>query len=120
MREELPPEAVRARHLPGLSYTRGVMREAMRLYPVAPFLTRIAPAQFLLGGHTILPGDLLLLSSYAMAGDPGVFARPDEVLPERWMRTSGLTETERTRQARASTPFGHGTRGCIGESSPHL
>ena len=120
MREELPSEEVRARHLPSLSYTRGVMREAMRLYPVAPFLTRIAPAKFPLAGHTILPGDLLLLSSYAMAGDPGVFHRPYEVLPERWLRTSGLTEVERTRQARASMPFGHGTRGCIGQFSSSL
>jgi cytochrome P450 len=35
---------------------RGVMREALRLYPVAPFLTRYLPEDSLIGGYCVQAG----------------------------------------------------------------
>lgn len=32
---------------------RGVVREALRLYPVAPFLTRIIPESCIIGGYEL-------------------------------------------------------------------
>merc|ERR1719150_1025909 len=85
----------------------------MRLYPVAPFLTRLIPKTSLqLGPYLVPPGSLVLVSSYTMARDSSIFYNPDLILPERWGR--GLDATTRARQAFASLPFGHGPRGCIG------
>ena len=90
-----------------MPYTRGLLREAMRLYPVAPFLTRLLPnttlkvqqhgvghlkyfdlilskyrsSPFQLGPYSVPPCSLVLLSSYTMAMDSTIFYKPDLVLP---------------------------------------
>ena len=90
-----------------MPYTRGLLREAMRLYPVAPFLTRLMPnttlkvqqhgvghlkyfdlilsmfrsIPFQLGPYSVPPCSLVLLSSYTMATDSTIFYKPDLVLP---------------------------------------
>ena len=90
-----------------MPYTRGLLREAMRLYPVAPFLTRLMPnttlkvqqhgvghlkyfdlilsmyrsSPFQLGPYSVPPCSLVLLSSYTMATDSTIFYKPDLVLP---------------------------------------
>ena len=90
-----------------MPYTRGLLREAMRLYPVAPFLTRLMPnttlkvqqhgvghlkyfdlilsmyrsSPFQLGPYSVPPCSLVLLSSYTMAMDSTIFYKPDLVLP---------------------------------------
>ena len=68
---------------PAGPYTRGLVKEAMRLFPVAPFLTRIAKSDFSLAGYNISPGTLILLSTFAMGRDEKLFPQPQSVRPER-------------------------------------
>ena len=95
-------------------YTSGLTKEVMRLYPVAPFLTRIAQESIILGQYNVQPGTLLLMSSYAMGRNPDIFDNPEEVRPERWMRNRKEKDFKKHKMAFATLPFGHGARSCIG------
>ena len=105
-----------------LPYLGGFIKEVMRLYPVAPFLTRLATQNFSLGESQIPAGTILLISLYVMGRDEKIFSQPGSLLPQRWMR-DGSTESEadqRRRKAFANLPFGHGARGCIGRRIAEL
>ena len=90
-------------------YIRWCNKESMRLFPIAPFLTRILDKPVRLTeewNENILKKDqLILLSTYAMSRNSDNFDGPDEFCPERW---------EKQRNSFASLPFGHGARKCIG------
>ena len=105
-----------------LPYLGGFIKEVMRLYPVAPFLTRLATQSFSLEESEIPAGTILLISLYVMGRDETIFCQPDTVLPQRWLREAN-TEAEaeqRRRKAFANLPFGHGARGCIGRRIAEL
>ena len=90
-------------------YIRWCNKESMRLFPIAPFLTRILDKPVRLTeewNENILKKDqLILLSTYAMSRNSDNFDSPQEFCPERW---------EKQRNSFASLPFGHGARKCIG------
>eukprot|EP00092_Neocalanus_flemingeri_P014058 GFUD01015166.1.p1 GENE.GFUD01015166.1~~GFUD01015166.1.p1 ORF type:complete len:470 (+),score=101.94 GFUD01015166.1:86-1495(+) len=104
----------RATDIKHLRYSAGLVREVMRLYPVAPFLTRIAQKPMQLGSYQVDGGTLLLMSSYAMGRNGDIFDHPNEVRPDRWKRNLNTKDLQRSTKAFASLPFGHGARGCIG------
>ena len=103
-----------------LPYLGAFIKEVMRLYPVSPFLTRLATQSVSLGPHHIPPGTLILISLYVMGRDQQIFSQPDTFSPERWMRDGETDPTERRRRAFASLPFGHGARSCIGRRIAEL
>ena len=90
-------------------YIRWCNKESMRLFPIAPFLTRILDKPVRLTeewNQNILKKDqLILLSTYAMSRNSDNFQSPEKFWPERW---------EKQRNSFASLPFGHGVRKCIG------
>ena len=57
---------------------RAIMKESMRLFPVAPFLTRIQQEHFEIGGYLIEAGQLVLISTYAMGRDEVYFPEPNK------------------------------------------
>ncbi|XP_059480622.1 cytochrome P450 315a1, mitochondrial [Neocloeon triangulifer] len=93
---------------------RGVVKEAMRLYPVAPFLTRILPDESRLAGYTIPGGSLVLLSLYTSGRSAANFPDPSRFWPERWSRENSSGGLLGVNHASASIPFGLGARSCIG------
>ena len=91
-------------------------KEAMRLFPVAPFLTRIQQEPILVQGYQIEAGQLILMSLYSMGRDEKYFPEADQFKPERWTRI----ETNKKLKAGvahpfASLPFSFGVRSCIGK-----
>lgn len=54
--------------------------------------------------------------------DPEHFPRPDEFLPERWLRNNDNTNVKASKEAHpfAYMPFGFGPRTCIGRRFAEL
>ena len=102
--------AARPEDLESLPYLDAVIREALRLYPPAYIVGRLAIEPFELGGFSFPAGTTVLMSQWIMHRDPCYFAEPDVFRPERWL--DGLAARL---PAHAYFPFGGGPRRCIGQ-----
>ncbi|WP_340108964.1 cytochrome P450 [Pikeienuella sp. HZG-20] len=108
-RAAIGPGPAEAAHLPALGYVGQVLEEAMRLYPPAAFLARIALEPDRLCGRPILKGDILMLPIYALHRHHMLWDDPDALDPDRF-----APETARARPRFQYLPFGAGPRICIG------
>ena len=116
-----------------LTYTQSVVKETLRLHPPIHMFPRIATDKDVMpSGHKVEPGDLILLSTWAMGRNPKVWEEPTKFDPERFTdeRLERLAreqnpgadadEIERAVTMLKSgrdfiyTPFGAGPRSCIG------
>jgi cytochrome P450 len=95
--------------VPRLTYTEHVFAEAMRLYPPAWAIGRMAVEELELGGYRVPKKSIVLLSPYVMHRATEWWPEPDRFRPERWEEDAGV------RPKFAYFPFGGGPRLCIGE-----
>ncbi|GAA2611964.1 cytochrome P450 [Streptomyces axinellae] len=105
--------------LPRLTYTRGVLSEALRLYPPGYLISRTAVRDTAvhaegLGELPLRAGSMVMFSYYALQRDPKLFPEPAAFRPERW--TGGPVPPVAGPALRAYLPFGLGPHGCPGES----
>lgn len=92
--------------LKNMTYLDNVIKEGMRLYPVAPFTTRLCTKDYTLpNGLKIATGSSILLPISSLQKDPAYFPDPLSFNPDRF-ETSPLPGTY--------FPFGEGPRMCIG------
>lgn len=84
-----------------------IVREALRLFPVAWLLERRVRAEQEILGERLCPGDRILISPYAIHQNPAYWAAPRDFRPERW---HGKVERG------AWMPFGAGGQSCIAAS----
>jgi cytochrome P450 len=109
LRQALAGSAPRATDLPNLPYTEMIVREAIRLFPPAPFFGRQPIEDVTVGGWEIPKGSLIVVSTYALHRDRRFFPEPEQFNPDRF--AAGWEE----RISRfAYLPFGGGPRVCIG------
>jgi cytochrome P450 len=100
-----------------------VVKESMRLYPVAPFIVRrltesIAVSSEDAKASTILPsGVVVCIWIYGLHRNPAFWDRPDEFLPERWCNPQ-LKDVGQTNGA--YMPFASGPRNCLGQPLAHV
>lgn len=93
-----------------LVYVEAVLKEAMRLMPVAPIIARENLQDLELDGHKIPRGTLLLINFYSLHRRKDIWGtRADQFDPEHFMG-----EQLKQRHAYAHLPFSGGPRGCIG------
>ena len=92
-----------------LPLVRGVLLEALRLYPQPPILLREATADHVLGAYRIQRGDQLLLSVAALHADAAHWPEPDRFDATRY---AGF-DTDAMLQGN-HLGFGGGPRSCIG------
>jgi cytochrome P450 len=97
--------------LPALPYTRAVLDEALRLYPPAPLLVRVALGPTTLGGCSFQRGDRVLVAVHRVHRHPDFWPDPDRFDPDRFL--AGALGDE-SRHRCAYLPFGAGQRVCIG------
>lgn len=99
------------RLLDRLEYVDAATREAMRLKPVAPFLT-VEPTQDVVLGDLAVPAGtvIFLLLRQSSARDSEV-AQPTQFLPERWLEDGQRRGDD---PGRKLFPFGAGPRFCPG------
>ncbi|XVQ11937.1 cytochrome P450 [Spirillospora sp. CA-255316] len=101
---------VRAEHLPELQYTKQVVQELLRLYPVGWLFSRTAVQDTTVGGVRIRAGDTVLVSPYVTQRLTSVWGEDSKRFdPDRF-------EPERARQYHRYSyfPFGGGPHQCVG------
>lgn len=96
---------------PSLRYTEQVFAEAMRLYPPAWAMGRMATKPVTLGPYTIPAGAHIFFSQYILHRNETWFPDPLRFDPSRH-----TPEAKAARPKFAYFPFGGGGRQCIGES----
>ncbi|EDS29591.1 cytochrome P450 4c21 [Culex quinquefasciatus] len=112
LREVLPPrgEPLTPEVLKNLEYTERVIKETLRLFPVAPLVSRQTTSPIELDGFHIPPGQILAMNFYTLHRRPDVWG-PD---PERFDPDRFLVDAVRERHPYAYLPFSGGFRICIG------
>jgi len=93
----------------GLRYTGWVFEEALRLYPPAWMIARIANEDDEIGRQRIPKDSRVAVSPYLIHRRPGLWPEPHRFDPERFS-----PERSAGRHPFAHIPFGGGPRGCIG------
>ena len=102
---------ITARELDRLLITRAVLKEAMRLYPPAPMMTRVVAEDIERGGHSLKAGTLILIPIFAVHRHRALWEDPNRFDPERFR-----PECEAAHARTQFMPFGFGPRTCIGNS----
>ena len=97
---------------PRLKYTKAVLAEAMRLFPPAWVLGRLAIADHEISGFQIPKGSLVLVSMYLLQRDARFWTGAEIFQPERFLPVNAVKEAN---QKFIYFPFGGGIRRCVGE-----
>lgn len=102
--DNLRPEAVA-----GLTYTRQVVEEALRLYPPAPSILRQPVGKGTIGGVVVDEKTSIFIPIYAIHRHRALWSEPDRFDPDRF-----APDKAKARHRFAYLPFGGGPRVCIG------
>jgi cytochrome P450 len=94
-----------------LKVTEQVIQEAIRLYPPAYLISRMAVQDYSLDGRRIASGATVLMSPWVVQRDARWFPDPERFDPERW-----AGDTAKALPRFAYFPFGGGPRVCIGNT----
>ena len=103
--------AVEAQHIEGLTFTRQVLHEAMRLYPPVPAILRQPLVPLVLGGEQLTPATHVTIAIYPLHRNRRVWKNPNSFDPDRF-----TVDQTKARPRCAYLPFGAGPRVCIGAS----
>jgi cytochrome P450 len=98
-----------ATHVAQLTYTGMVLREVLRLYPVAWIIPRTAKEPDEIGGVPVDAGATVLVSPYLTHRMEGVWERPHVFDPQRFAPGG-----DEQRHRYSYLPFGGGAHHCIG------
>ncbi|KAK9045281.1 hypothetical protein V6N11_059168 [Hibiscus sabdariffa] len=98
--------------LPKLTYLDMVVKESLRLHPVAPFLVpRESMEDIVVNGYFIPKNSRILVNTWSMGRDPNIWSEnAEEFLPERFMDGNIDIRGHHFELI----PFGSGRRGCPG------
>lgn len=105
----LGPEKPSADNTNKLVWTRGVFREALRIYPPAFAVDRIAMEPLQLGDYHFERLSSFIIPIHAIHHNPALWPDPERFDPSRF-----APELESKRPRAAFMPFGIGPRVCIG------
>ena len=104
---------VTEKDIPQLPYVDAIVKETMRLHPVAPLLVpRLAREDATVDGYDIPAGTRVLVSVWSIGRDPALWDAPEEFMPERFLGS----KLDVKGQDYELLPFGSGRRMCPGYS----
>jgi cytochrome P450 len=104
---------VTEKDMPSLPYVDAIVKETMRLHPVAPLLVpRLAREDTTVAGYDIPTGTRVLVSVWSIGRDPELWDAPEEFMPERFLGS----KLDVKGQDYELLPFGSGRRMCPGYS----
>jgi len=99
-------------------YLNAVIKESMRLYPVAPFVVRRLAEEINIPTEnnddiiSLPTGSVACLWIYSLHRNPKLWNHPDDFIPERWLDIS-LKDPGQTNGG--YMPFASGPRNCLGQ-----
>lgn len=102
---------VQPEHIGRLEITTRILKEAMRLYPPAPVLTRVTTQPVTLAGRDLPERTLIVIPIYAVHRHHSVWEDPSRFDPNRF-----LGDAEALHKRTQFMPFGFGGRVCIGQA----
>ncbi|XP_012269784.2 cytochrome P450 4C1-like [Athalia rosae] len=108
--EVLGEKNVTAEVLSKLRYLEMVIKETIRLFPIAPLMLRELKGEVDLETCTLPEGCSVAILAYQTHRDPRYWSNPDKFDPDRF-----LAENSVGRHPYAYIPFSGGLRGCIGQ-----
>jgi len=104
---------VEEKDIVNLPYIDAIIKETMRLHPVAPMLVpRLAREDCNIAGYDILKGTRVLVNVWTIGRDPTLWDKPNEFYPERFIGK----EIDVKGHDFELLPFGAGRRMCPGYS----
>jgi cytochrome P450 len=104
---------VTEKDIPSLPYLEAIVKETMRLHPVAPMLVpRLSREDTSVGGYDIPAGTRVLVSVWSICRDSELWDAPEDFMPERF-HSSRLDVKGQDYEL---LPFGSGRRMCPGYS----
>lgn len=100
-----------------LRYLDAVIKESMRLYPVAPFVVRCLPHDVPIPESNIVlsKGSFACVWIYGLHRNAKLWSNPHDFIPERWLDDT-LKRQDIGQSMGAYMPFAAGPRGCLGQS----
>ncbi|KAK3130221.1 hypothetical protein QOZ80_6BG0490580 [Eleusine coracana subsp. coracana] len=105
-------DSVEESDLDKLPYLHAVLKETMRLHPVAPLIPRVVVSNDVsLGGFPLPIGTGVAINLWAVGRDPASWPQPEEFVPERFLGDQAL---DFRGPDFAFKPFGAGRRVCPG------
>jgi cytochrome P450 len=104
-------------------YLDAVIKESMRLYPVAPFVVRKVGGNVTLKRQidheselvTLPSGSLACIWIYSLHRHPEFWSRPDDFVPERWLAPYDSGKDRGIGEPGVYIPFAAGPRNCVGQ-----
>ncbi|XP_022164033.1 cytochrome P450 315a1, mitochondrial [Myzus persicae] len=100
-------------------YLNNILKEVLRMYPLAPFLARILPSDTYLTDHIIPANSLVVMSMFTSSRNGKYFNSPNEFIPDRWNRLKS-NKYNGVNEPFATLPYGFGARSCIGQKMAHI
>ncbi|CAI0452082.1 unnamed protein product [Linum tenue] len=97
---------------PNLVYIHAVIKEAFRLHPAIPMITRKCVQECEIGGYKIPENSMLFVNMWSVGRNPKYWADPLEFRPERFLDS----HVDMKGQHFELLPFGSGRRICAGMS----
>ncbi|ALC43029.1 dib [Drosophila busckii] len=101
--QPLSAEAMRT----GITYTRAVLKESLRLNPISIGFGRILNQDTVLSGYFVPKGTTVVTQNMVACRQAAHFPQPLRFLPERWLTQRSALNPYLV------LPFGHGMRACI-------
>ena len=96
--------------VPKMVYTQQCIEEAMRLYPPAYIIDRMAKEDLEIANYRFTKGSLLLMSVYELHRYKNFWDEPESYVPERFDKVN------KKEMGAYYYPFGAGPRMCIGNN----
>ena len=117
-----------------MPYLDAVIKESMRLYPVAPFIVRMLTTDITIPNDethasnnntskkaiTLPASTFACIWIYALHRNPKLWDRPNDFLPERWIDPTLRSRDLGQEEYGAYMPFAIGPRNCLGQPLAHV
>ncbi|KAL6650985.1 hypothetical protein ACP70R_009910 [Stipagrostis hirtigluma subsp. patula] len=117
VRRSIPEEqeVVGEANLTDMAYLRAVIKESLRLHPVAPLIApHFSMASCNIDGYMIPPGVRVQVNAWAIARDAGYWEDAEEFIPERFIDGGSAMDVNFKGNDFQFLPFGAGRRMCPG------